>query len=150
MTTIACNKEAIYGDRQYTNHVTGLKWRGGGKVFRFKAHPRVCDQDFIVGFAGIASEIIDVVNYFEHAEMFDRLPRVRNLAGIVLCADGDIFKFDDYTRWMRVKQPFIAIGSGAQYAMAAMDCGKSPEEAVRIAAKHDAWTGMGIKGYRIN
>lgn len=139
----------MYGDRQYTNSVSGMKWRGRGKVFRFKAHPRVCDTDFIVGFAGNASEIVDVCNYFEHAEMFDRLPRVRNLGGIVLCSDGDIFKFDHYTTWLRVEQPFIALGSGAEYAMAAMDCGKSPQEAVRIASKYDAYTGMGIRGYSL-
>lgn len=149
MTTIACNREELYGDRQYTNQVTGLKWRGRGKVFRFKAHPRVHEHDFIVGFAGIASEIIDVCNYFEHAELFNKLPRANNLSGIVLDSKGTIFKFDDYTRWLLCEQPFLAIGSGAPYAVGAMASGKSPREAVQIASKHDAWTGMGIKGYRL-
>lgn len=138
----------MYGDRQFTNNHTGLKWRGASKVFKFKAHERVCDKDFIVGFAGNASEMVDVCNYFEHAEMFDRLPRIRNLSGIVLSSNGDIFKFDTYTRWLRVEQPFIAIGSGAEYAMAAMDCGKTPREAIRIASKYDVWTGMGLKGHK--
>lgn len=38
-------------------------------------------------------------------------------------------------------EPPYAIGSGAEFAFAAMDCGKSPVGAVEIAARRDAKTG---------
>lgn len=39
----------------------------------------------------------------------------------------------------RVSNTF-AIGSGCKYAMAAMACGKTPVEAVKVAAKFDVFT----------
>jgi hypothetical protein len=39
----------------------------------------------------------------------------------------------------------FAIGSGCKYAMAAMACGKTPAEAVKIAAKFDSFTGGAVR-----
>jgi len=43
-----------------------------------------------------------------------------------------------------------AIGSGAQYAIAAMDMGASAEDAVRAAMKRDIYTGGKIRSLRIS
>lgn len=147
MTTIACNREALFGDRQFTNDRTGNKWRGNTKVYRYKANLVYPDADFIVGFCGSASDMVTVSNYFEHSDMFDRPPRIRGISGLVVTAKREIFLFDDYTRWLLVKEPFAAMGTGADYARGAMSMGADPKEAVRIAMKHDAYTGFGVKGY---
>lgn len=39
----------------------------------------------------------------------------------------------------------FAIGSGCKYAMAAMACGKTPAEAVKIAAKFDPFTSAPVR-----
>lgn len=39
----------------------------------------------------------------------------------------------------------FAIGSGCKFAMAAMACGKTPAEAVRIASKLDVYTGGAVR-----
>ena len=41
-----------------------------------------------------------------------------------------------------------AMGSGGQLALGAMSAGASPEEAIRIASKHDAYTGHGVQVWR--
>ena len=38
-------------------------------------------------------------------------------------------------------EPYAAIGSGAKFAIAAMDCGKSAKDAVKIARRRDSYTG---------
>lgn len=133
---------------QYTNNVTGNIWKGKTKVYRFKASPDTYnDCDFIVGFCGNASDVITICNYFNFPELFKTPPRVRGCGGLVLTAERDIFMFDDYTKWLIVNEPFHAIGSGSPYALGAMAQGASPKEAIKIASKQDAYTGLGIKGY---
>lgn len=139
----------MYGDRQFTNHNSGNKFKGTTKVYSFRAHEDGYPEDFIVGFAGAASDIVTVVSYFTSPEKFKSPPRVRGLSGLVLTASQNIFMFDDYQKWLAVDQPFYAIGSGSAYALGAMANGASPKEAVKAAMQHDSYTGMGIKGVRL-
>lgn len=141
----------MYADLQFTNMDSGNKWKGKTKVYKFKAKPDTyAFCDFIVGFCGNASDIVTISSYFEFPEMFDKPPKTKGISGLVLTADKDIFVFDDYTRWLAVNEPFAAIGTGANYAIGAMSSGKTPKEAVRVAMKHDAFTGFGVKGYRFD
>lgn len=144
MTTIACNKQALYGDLQFTNG--SYKYKGSGKVFRFKASP-IWHCDYIVGFAGTASAMLDVAEFFANPSKSG--PRVKDLFGLVLTAEREIYRFDNYRRWLKVEDKFSAIGSGMDYAMGAMATGATPKEAVKVAMTHDIYSGMGIKGYEI-
>lgn len=45
-----------------------------------------------------------------------------------------------------VEAPFFAIGSGKEYAMAALHLGHSPEEALRVACDLDPWTDFPLRG----
>lgn len=150
ITTIACNNEELYGDLQYTNNNTGGKWKGKTKVYRFDS-TELYSEPFFVGFSGSANDVISIVHYWSNPEAFgNKPPKVSGCAGLVLTQSGDIFLFDHYAKWLRVDQPYMAIGSGQSYALGAMAAGKSPREAIRIASKHDSYTGMGIKGYSRN
>jgi ATP-dependent protease HslVU (ClpYQ) peptidase subunit len=137
----------MYGDLQWTNG--GHKWKGNSKVFKIKARDGVFHEDFIVGMAGTASDVVTVANYFQYPEMFKTPPRVKSAVGLVLTASREIYRFDDYRTWFQMQEPCAATGSGMEYALGAMLAGKSPKEAVKIAMKHDAYTGMGVKGYRV-
>lgn len=149
MTTIACNKEALYGDLQFTQPSNGHKFKGKSKVFKVKAHPDVYHEDFIVGFCGTAVDIVTVISYFTMPDMFDKPPKVKDMTGLVLTASQQIFLLEDYTKWLAVDAKYFAIGSGAQYALGAMAEGAHPRDAVKIAMKHDAFTGMGIRGFEL-
>jgi ATP-dependent protease HslVU (ClpYQ) peptidase subunit len=45
---------------------------------------------------------------------------------------------------VRVEDPFVAIGSGAEYAMAALAMGATAEQAVEIASRFDNCCGLGV------
>lgn len=138
----------MYGDLQYT---TGdhYKWKGKGKVFKYKASP-LWHCDYIVGFAGTAEAVVSVNWYFTNPNDFPP-PKVGRgeLYGLVLTAEGEIYRFNNYSKWLQVHEDYAAIGSGGMYALGALASGKTPKEAVKVAMGMDPFTGMGIKGYRV-
>jgi ATP-dependent protease HslVU (ClpYQ) peptidase subunit len=146
LTTIVCNLEEMAGDLQFTNVVTGYKFKGKTKVYKFQPHDlHYPNGEFIVGFAGTASDIVTVAEFFSNPEGFRTPPKVRGLTGLVLTSKKEIFYFDTFTNWIRVGDKYSAIGSGAQVALGVLASGGSPTEAIKIASKHDAYTGMGMK-----
>ncbi len=131
-------------DLQFT--LNGVqKTRGKTKIFKINAHEFHCEEDFIIGFAGAATDIIDIVDYFERPELYKSCPRTKGVSGIVLTQSGKIFQWDTPNKWIVVTQPFAAMGSGGPTALGAMHMGASPLEAVRAAMKVDPFTGMGTK-----
>jgi ATP-dependent protease HslVU (ClpYQ) peptidase subunit len=130
-------------DLQFTEGTS--KWKGKTKVYRFKANALTYPHcDFIMGFAGTASDIIAVAEFFSMPET-TKPPKTKGLKGLVLTEQGDIFAWDDWDRWIAVDQPYAAIGSGQPVALGAMAAGLTPKEAVKAAMKHDAYTGFGVK-----
>lgn len=60
---------------------------------------------------------------------------------ILILDRGRIYVADRHCQPVQILEPFYAIGSGAKAALAAMHCGKSAREAVKIAARIDPYTG---------
>lgn len=60
---------------------------------------------------------------------------------LLVTADGEVYYADDS---LNLSGPldgeFWAIGSGEAYALGAMECGASAEEAIEIAKKFDVWS----------
>lgn len=138
----------MYGDLQYTNTNTGGKFKGNSKVYSIKAGP-IYDSDFLVGFCGSATDVVTVLSYFLKPDMYKRAPRVGSVQGLVLTKKKEIYVFEDYTKWLTVNSAYHSIGSGSPFAMGALAQGATPKEAVKVAMQHDAFTGLGFKGYRI-
>lgn len=122
------------------------KFKGSGKVFRFKASD-FWPVGFIVGFAGTATSMFDVREFYSNPN--GPKPRVKDLFGLVLTDDGNIYRFDNYARWLKVEGLYSAIGSGMDYALGAMALGASPKDAIKVAMQHDIYTGMGVKGFSV-
>lgn len=59
---------------------------------------------------------------------------------LMIAGDGGIWIWGDHGRF-QIHNTQIAIGSGAQYALGAMACGKTAAEAIAIAALYDHCTG---------
>jgi ATP-dependent protease HslVU (ClpYQ) peptidase subunit len=66
---------------------------------------------------------------------------------LIIQGDGQVVLLDDDMEPMPVTDEFIAIGSGGNYAMGAMACGKTAVEAVKIAAQFDAATSEPVEAY---
>lgn len=133
-------------DLQMTQH-NMITWKIKTKVFQFNANAAYPDADFIVGFAGTANDLMEAVDYFSNPEDYKKAPKLANLTGLVLTSKGGIYMFDRVDRWLLIDTPYAAIGSGSLYALGAMESGKTPKEAIKVASKWDPYTGMGIKAH---
>jgi 20S proteasome alpha/beta subunit len=61
----------------------------------------------------------------------------------VLTTGGTVLSYDNKGRCLTEELP-TATGSGREFALAAMDLGASPEEAVKIACERDMMSGGNI------
>lgn len=71
-------------------------------------------------------------------------PDVKDFTAMVIGADGSIWRYENKLVPFQILAKFHAIGSGRDYAMAAMHFGKTAREAVEFAALYDIWTGAPI------
>ena len=130
-------------DLQFTQS-NAIKWKGKTKIYKFDPHPDVYNEEFIVGIAGSANDLITVSEFFYNPEAFKRVPKV-NCNGLVLTKSGRIYTFTELDKWLYMDVPFAAVGSGSPAALGALHAGASPKEAVQAAMKVDPFTGLGIK-----
>jgi hypothetical protein len=122
-----------------------VKTKGKTKIYMVAPHELHSPEPFIIGFCGTASDIIDVMDFYEHPENYKRFPTTRNLSGLVLTLSGSIFQFDSPGKWLAVDNKFAAMGSGSPAAYGALHSGATPKQAVLAAGKVDPYTGMGTK-----
>ena len=144
ITTIAVNRTMMAGDRQFS-HSAGVKMRGRTKIYEI---PSEVSQEMFgnkrvfVGFAGNADAFADAIGYLHSPS--ESPPKIRGVEMLMLNERGEIYHATNFRNWLLIDQDHFAIGSGMQFAMAAMGSGKDPLEAVKIASKYDSNTGMGF------
>ena len=135
MTTIAVNRTTMAADTQMDED--GLI-SYGRKIYTVNGD--------LIGFAGGVTEGLKFVEwYVDQEEEID----LDDTIAIVLTKHGEIFTYESHLK-MEVFGKHHAVGSGAQAALAAMDCGHSPESAIKIASKRDAYTGSETISVKIN
>lgn len=145
MTTVVCNTTEMACDLQMTN-AGWLKWKCKTKIFKLNGNEYICPDNYLVGFAGTAGDMMDIVDYLSHPEAYKHVPKF-NTEGLVLTERGVIYHFTKPDKWYMIDEPYAGIGSGSPIAIGALTNGASPKEAVRAAMKHDAFTGLGVKSY---
>lgn len=107
-----------------------------------KTIPKICRVgDALIGMAGNLEDILAARQWFENGRQGD-FPKSEALNGILLNKDG-IWEF--FGNGIPYKYPgkFLAVGSGGDFAMAAMDAGADIKKAMKIAMKYDAGSGFG-------
>jgi hypothetical protein len=142
MTTVAVSNTQIASDKQAT-HSGGLKFKIKTKLYSFN-NELFWPYPFHVGMAGNIESFMDIIQYFQDPTEWKRAPKIKQGEGVLLTGDGKIFTFATPDIWIRVDQPYYAIGSGMNFAMGSMAAGSTPYEAVRYASKMDPGTGMGV------
>jgi len=124
LTVIACNREYMASDTQTTEEMGSIT--PTKKIFRI--------PNGLIGLAGDC-EPIDRYLKWELKGRKGRPPGIKNIDIIKLTNDGKII-----TRYSRqieteVDADYYAIGCGAQAAMAILNQGGTPKEAVKAANK---------------
>ena len=128
MTTIAANREMMAADSQ-----AEMKNRS----FHTRKISRV--RGALIGTAGGAEVSRMFVHWYAFgADLSDR-PQGMDAVALVLDTNG-LFVYEGNCYPVEITDEFMAIGSGAEVAVAAMMLGKSPKEAVAIACKVDLHT----------
>jgi len=138
MTTIAVNHEMMAGDSLYVDG--NIRGTLKTKLYRINGD--------ILGYAGSAAEGQAFMHWYE--DQTREKPDFNDTTVIVLKSDGTIETWEAcYFPTIMEDHPFYAIGSGSHFAMGAMYAGADPKEAVKIAAKLDAYSGGRVKVLRL-
>lgn len=138
MTTIAWDGRTLAADKMTSFgglHATTAKIR--------KLH------GCLVAGCGTTALIHEVVSWIASGEEPSTFPaacrdEVKCPSVLVIRPNGTIHQFDCTPYPLLILNPFWAIGSGRDFAMAAMHLGKSAREAVEVAAQLDTSTGNGV------
>jgi len=130
MTTIACDGKSIAGDGMINSNGT-IHDQNCVKVFRLKSGG-------IVGFSGQPYFHSVALAYINGDA--DSLEVGDEFEAVILYPDGRCECMDSKGRRYPQSIP-TATGSGAPFALAAMDAGLSAEDAVYVASRRDCYTG---------
>jgi ATP-dependent protease HslVU (ClpYQ) peptidase subunit len=101
----------------------------------------------LIGFSGSVGDWGTAVQWFTTME--GKPPRLRNLEMLALVEGGKLYHSTQCHSWLRLHDSHAAIGSGMTFAVAAMQAGSTPQEAVKIASKYDLGTGSGVKSINL-
>jgi len=117
----------------------------GDRIFRTVKIERLPDGSLFGGSGGLA-DILKVKAWLAHGYKGEA-PEISDKASFELLhvrTDGSTWLVDEDLVPMRFTDSFLALGTGSPYAMAAMYLGKSPQEAVEVAAQFDPSTSLPI------
>lgn len=70
-------------------------------------------------------------------------------ARLIVCTTVGVFYYDRYPVAIKMEDPFMAWGSGRDFALAAMHCGRPAAEAVRIACLFENGCGNGVDAMQL-
>jgi ATP-dependent protease HslVU (ClpYQ) peptidase subunit len=123
----------------------------GGRKFRTHKVKRLkCGG--LIGSSGKLADILKIQRWAEAGFPDEGKPDFGDegeFECLIVTGAGDVYLLDEDMELMPFMDAFIAVGSGGPYAMAALACGKTPEEAVRIAAQFDANTSEPVEIFLI-
>lgn len=139
MTTIAYANGIMAGDKQANIGDNGKHGRVT-KVFKING----C----LIGFSGHSDVAMALLRWFSGGCKDEDWPELqyenRDCAMLVVEESGVVKMYERYPIPIVMEHKFHAIGSGRDFAMAAMHLGHDPIKAVEVACELDAYTGGGI------
>jgi hypothetical protein len=137
MTTIAFRDGILCSDRQAT---AGTARKLCEKLWRVRG------TDYVVAITGSLSAGIRFCEWLKNGAGKDESWALdEDSEAVVLnLATGKVVAYDSNMVPMPVFDKFEAWGSGADFALGAMEAGVDAVRAVEIAAKHDTGTGNGL------
>lgn len=146
MTIIAWDGKTLAADKRACH---GTLIRTTTKIFKVNG----C----LVGYAGDAAFGEELLAWFKDGEQIDKFPIGQrdkdDWAGmLVIRPDGAIQKYErtPHPLTFTDEDGFYVLGSGRDFAIAAMACGKNAIEAVELTCRFDNGCGNGIDWLRFN
>lgn len=139
MTVIAWDGLIMAGDKR-TNF-------GGLHATTTKVH-RLPDGS-LAGCAGNTAQIAEMVHWLAQGADVGKIPASQRdakecVSMLVVYPNGHLWQYENTPYPIRIENKFWAIGSGRDFAMAAMRLGRSALDAVALACELDMNCGNGI------
>lgn len=134
MTTIAATRTVIASDFLISDGTSSF--RSGSRIHEISG-----------GFAGYAGDVhscLKLVNLLKKPKSAKPEFADTDTASALILKAGLLYYIDTKCILIRIDDDFAAIGSGANAALAAMHCGRSPSEAVKIACLVDMNSGLPV------
>lgn len=137
MTVIAWDGKTLAADKLFSH---GSLQMTGTKIQKIGAA--------LVGFSGDASIAAELIEWFSGGcapEKFPATQRNENLSELlVVWPNGDVHKYQRSPLPVKFPPQKCAIGSGRDFAIAAMHLGQTARQAVEIASIYDTDCGNGV------
>lgn len=134
---MAADKLACIGDNKH-GIVT--------KVFKIKGS--------LIGFSGASDVAVTILRWFERGCSEDDWPELqydnRECSVLVVSADNVVKMYERYPIPIIMEHDIHAIGSGQDFALAAMHLGHDPIKAIEVASALDCYTGNGVDAVYLN
>jgi len=137
MTTIATDGKSMAGD--------GLACADHAITTFDRVKVSRLPDGSLLGCAGDSAHIIRFRKWLADGGSY---PKVRNFAALHLQTDGSLRYYGDDPEWSAMSLP-AAIGSGAAFALGAMDAQASPSWAVACASLRCPYTGGTITDLKL-
>lgn len=129
MTTLATDGKTMAADSQIT---------GEGQILGYMAKVIKLKDGRVFGGTGWADDMVLFTKWMQ--DEIEKPSLDEDFGGLILTPEGKVFRIGkklEQTEWIVP----ASLGSGGDIALGAMLAGKSPKEAVEIAALRDVGTG---------
>lgn len=143
MTTICYAQGIMAADRMVASNNSrhGLMT----KIHKIDGH--------LVGISGSADVAVALLAWFKNGRSDDDWPSLQHeeseCSMMVVTPEGVITVYDRYPLPIVFSQSFHAIGSGRDFALAALHLGHDPVKAIEVASALDLYTGSGVDALRL-
>jgi hypothetical protein len=118
----------------------------GAPMFKATKIQRI--RGSLFGGAGNVEQILKMFEWFRNPDMKPDWKFETDFAILQLSHEG-LFLWGPEMIAMPVGLPYYAVGSGAEYALGAMECGAPADEAIRVAHKFDPYTGKELLVHKL-
>lgn len=132
MTTIAWDGKILAGDRQ-----TSMFNGDATKVHRLP-------NGDLFGACGHLEDAHAVMAWINNGQDDDKKPKVEDGFHAIIIRNGKLHAFEKKLVMIPYQRPFFAVGSGRDFAMAAMLLGKTAVDSIVIASQLDVDTGNSV------
>lgn len=130
MTTVACNRKYMAAESMGASG--NLKLTGDRKLFRGP-------EGSVLGVAGVYTKALALAKWI--CGGLDNPPDDLDEAWVLQLRHDGIWMYEQTAVPFEIHNPFIAMGSGGDFAIGAMAAGADPFDAVKVATKYDVFSG---------